>query len=116
MTHAMAGKSGFEALRGIEDQVLGLSFQTSTSEQWAVLLKGPLERAAHRGNRGLVQKLLEARAHIGTALHEAVRGGHGEVVEDLLESGVSINGEDTADGKTPLHVAAEEGRTEMVQL
>ena len=37
--------------------------------------------------RGL--KLTGAGAQVGDALHEAVRGGRGEVVNDLLESGAS---------------------------
>ena len=39
--------------------------------------------------RGLTRKLTGAGAQVGDALHEAVRGGRGEVVNDLLESGAS---------------------------
>ena len=96
-------------------QTLGLISQISTSEEWAELLKGPLERAARQGNRGLAQKLVDAGVDIGDELHAAVRGGHGEVMNDLLESGASINATHTKNGYTPLHVAAEEGKPEMVQ-
>lgn len=58
----------------------------------------------------------EAGAQIGDALHEAILGGHGEVVEDLLENGASIAAEATEDGRTLLHSAAVVGKPEMVQL
>jgi len=50
------------------------------------------------------------------ALHEAVRDGRKEAVNDLLERGVPINLGDVADGRTPLHIAAEVGNPEMMQL
>ena len=68
-------------------QTLDLIFQVLMSGQWAELLKDPLDRAAGQGNRGLAQKPVAAGAQIGDALHKAVRGGHGRVVNDLLESG-----------------------------
>ena len=40
-------------------QTLDLMSQVSTSEERAEWLKGPLERAALQGNRGLAQKLVE---------------------------------------------------------
>lgn len=75
----------------------------------------PLARAAAKGKRSLAQKLVEARAEIGYALHGAVEGGHGQVVDDLLEAGASVAATDSG-GRTPLHIAAREGKTEMVQL
>ena len=57
-----------------------------------------------------------AGAKIGDALHAAVRGGHGGVVNDLLDSGASVAAQDAENGRTPLHVAAIEGLQEMVQL
>ena len=36
-------------------------------------------------------------------------------MDDLLENGASINATHTKNGCTPLHVAAEEGKPEMVQ-
>ncbi len=113
---SMANRNGRQVLRGAEIQVLDLMAECSTPKQWAALLKRPLERAARQGNRGLAQKLVTAGAQIGTALHEAVGGGHGELVNDLLERGVYIDVKDTASGRTALHVAAREGRTEMVEL
>ncbi len=96
--------------------MIDLIFDASTSgQQWAGLLRGPLERAAGQGNRVLAQKLVEAGAQVGDALHEAVRGGHGEVVEDLIGNGAPINAKDE-DGQTPLHSAVVVGKPEMVQL
>lgn len=68
-----------------------------------------------QGNRGPAQKLVGAGAEIGTALHAAVRGGHGEVVSDLVESGAPLNDKDSK-CETPLHVAVRRGRTAMVEL
>ena len=68
-----------------------------------------------QGNRGSAQKLVGAGAEIGTALHAAVRGGHGEVVSDLVESGAPLNDKDSK-CETPLHVAVRRGRTAMVEL
>ena len=105
-----------QALQGVEVQLLDLIAVSSTAEQWAELLKGPLGHAAREGNGGLALKLVRAGAQAGDALHEAVRGGHGEVVNALLENGASVNAIGTECGKTPLLVAAEEGRSDMVQL
>ena len=113
----MASRSGLEALRGIEVETLDLIFQVATAEQWAELLKGSLELAAGQGRRDLAQKLLEAGAQIGDALHAAVRGGHGEVVTDLLGGGAPIDAKSGGgSGQTPLHVAAEQGKPKIVQL
>ncbi len=97
-------------------ETLDLIFQVLKFEQVAELLKGPLERAAGQGNRGLAQKLLQAGAQIGDALHQAVRGGHEEMVNDLLENGASFGTKSTRYGRTPLHTAAQVDKQEMVQL
>ena len=88
-----------------------------TSKQWEELLATALEGAATKGDRGLAQKLVGAGAKIGLALHAAVRGGHGQFVNDLLESeGASRSvGEEDVNGDTPLHIAAEVGNAEMVR-
>ncbi len=112
----VANRHRREALRGAEAQILDLFADGMTPEQWAQLLKCPLERAAGQGKQGLARKLAEAGARIGDALHKAVRGGHGKVVYDLLDQGASINARDTNTGETPLHFAAAAGNTEMVQL
>lgn len=43
--------------------------ETCTPEQWADLLKAILERAAGQGDQDLSQKLVDAGAEIGRALH-----------------------------------------------
>lgn len=116
----MANRVGREALRGEEVKTLDLIAEDATPEEWAelLLIKGPVKRAARRGNRRLVQKLTEAGEHSCNALHEAVLGGHGEVVNGLLESGASINSKDTScpTGDTPLHCAANVDNVGMVQM
>eukprot|EP00752_Nemacystus_decipiens_P007683 g6867.t1 len=111
----MAATSRREALRGAEAQILDLIFDALTSEQWAKLLEAPLELTAAKGHTVLASKLICAGASVGNALHEAVRGGHGEVVNDLLGHGASV-ADANADGCIPLHVAAHHGQAEMVQL
>ena len=93
---------------------LDLIFEALSPEQWAKWLKAPQERAAAMGNRELAQKLVGAGAEIGDALYEAVRGGHGEIVNALLESGASTVAKN-GDGDTPLHIAVDQGQTEIVQ-
>jgi len=112
---SMPNRGRREALRGVEKQTLDLLSEVFSSQQWSELLKGPLERAAARGKRGLAQKLVRAGAEIGNALHAAVWGSHGDIVSDLLKNGASIAAKDT-NGCTPLHFAAKKGKTEMVQL
>lgn len=80
----MANKSRREKVRGVERETLDLLSESTTSRQWEEVLKGPLELAAARGNRSLAQKLVAAGATIGHALHEAVGGGHGDIVRDLV--------------------------------
>ena len=114
MSHPTANKTGREALRGAEVETVDLIFDVLTPDQRAKLLKAPLERTVAKGQRELAQMLVRAGAEIGEALHDAVRGDHGEIVGDLLESGVPIDVKDKS-GRAPLHVAAGSGKTEMVQ-
>ncbi len=113
----MADRKGREVLLGAEAKVLSLIAAVMTSEQWAELLKGPLELAVFQGDRGLAQKLVQAGAQTGGALHTAVVGGHVDVVNYLLDNRYfSTSAHDDLYGGTPLHVAAQKGRTEIVQL
>ena len=112
----MVNRSRRDALRGVEVETLDLIAEVLSSEKWAELLKGVLKRAVGQGNNGLTHKLVEAGAHMEDALHAAVGGGHGDVVNDLLANGASISSKHTECGRTPLHVAAQEGKPEMVQL
>jgi len=81
----MASRSGFEALRGAEVQTLDLVFQVSTSEEWAELLKGPLERAAGQ--------------HVAAVMDNA------QMVQLLMLKGADNNAL-ADDGVSPLCVAA----------
>ena len=96
-------------------EIIDLIAEVFTAKQWSRLLKAPLERAAFRRNRSLVQKLTRAGAEVGYVLHSAVRGGHGEIVNDLLESGASVNVKNV-EGNSPLHLAAQMGKAEIVEL
>ena len=88
-------------------------YELLTSEQLADLLRAPLKRAAATGNTELAQRLVHwAGAEIGDALYEAVRGGHGEIVNNVLESGASTVAKD-GNGDTPLHIAAYRVQTEI---
>jgi len=50
-----------------------------------------------------------------TPLHEAVEGGHADAVRFLLEHGASANRQNELE-KTPLDIAREAGRTDIVEL
>eukprot|EP00752_Nemacystus_decipiens_P016787 g15024.t1 len=110
-------QSGREALRGVEVLAFDLIFEVLTSQQLAELLTAPLERAAAKGERDLAQRLVRAGAGIGNALHEAIRGGHGEIASDLVDGGAGLDTiEITNAGDTPLHVAARKGEAEIAEL
>eukprot|EP00752_Nemacystus_decipiens_P011995 g10634.t1 len=112
----MANRERREILRGAEGRTFDLLAGVLTSEQWSELLRAPLEHAARQGNRGLALKLVKAGAEIGEALHAAVGSGYGDIMGDLLENGASVAAKDRCSGSTPLHVAAQGGQPEMVQL
>ena len=48
------------------------------------------------------------------AVHEAIQGGHGEIVSDLVENGASIDGK--RHRWLHFHVATSRGGTEVAQL
>ncbi|KAI9532641.1 Protein fem-1 B [Dissostichus eleginoides] len=77
--------------------------------------------AAYKGHADVVQFLLErgadpnAKAHCGaTALHFAAEAGHLEIVKELVrcQANMVVNGH----GMTPLKVAAESCKAEVVEL
>lgn len=51
-----------------------------------------------------------------TGLHRAARDGWGFLVKSSLDSGASINAKSVNEGYTPLHFAALNGQTEIVEL
>lgn len=104
-----------EALRGLEERVLDYMFEACSSEQWAELLKGPLQWAAWQGDQGFARKLAEAGAGVGNALHSAVHNRHREIVNNLLEIGASANAF-SYQGATPLGLAVVVGDEEIVGL
>jgi len=88
----------------------GLLSEAFTPEQWAELLETVLECAVAKGDRGLAWKLVVgAGVKIGLALHKAIRGGHRELVDDLLlemteDPWSTITASDD-NGYTPVHLA-----------
>ncbi len=103
-----------EIALGVAEQIVDHMFRAFPPAHWPALLHVPLASAAWEGDEGMVQKLVEAGARIGDALHAAVRGGHGKIVNHLLESGASIH-EPDGQGLPPLHVAAVFGQAEILR-
>lgn len=110
-------KAARDALQGEETLILDVISEVFKPEQWAAFLRVLLEGVAVKGHRCLAQKLLVgAGAAMGGALHEAVRGGHNQLVKDLLqENGASASSKDRR-GNTPPHVAAEVGDVELLKF
>ncbi len=66
---------------------------------------------------GLVRATLAAAPHAGwTALHEAARLGHVEVVRELLRYGADPNARETGDNTCPLHWAAAHRHLGIVRM
>ncbi|CAM9091022.1 unnamed protein product, partial [Hapterophycus canaliculatus] len=104
-----------ETLRGEAERVLDIIAGTWTFKGWAKMLKIPLQHAVAQGDKDLSQKLVRAGAEFGSSLHGAVRGGHAEIVDFLLESRASPDSKD-ANGLTALHFAAKLGKLEVTRL
>jgi ankyrin repeat protein len=93
---------------------------------------GAIVEAAKAGEKDAVALLLDMGADIneigikdatnksvttkaGSALHKAVTAGHMAIVQLLLEKGADINLTDVQ-GRTPLALAKQEGRADMIEL
>lgn len=65
-----------------------------------------------------LQKVIEMQSTRGprNALHEAALCGRPQQVKDLLGGPIDINGGTLLDGSTPLMLAAQEGRSEIVRI
>lgn len=85
--------------------------------------RSPLYTATTNGNEAIARRLVAAGANVNfedpidrwSVLHEAVRGGHGELTDFLLMSRANLDAR-AEDGGTPLHVAADEGFDGIVSI
>jgi ankyrin repeat protein len=81
--------------------------------------ESPLMLAALRGQKALVELLIERDADVNktgwTPLHYAASGGHAEVAKLLLSHSAYIDAE-SPNGTTPLMMAAMYGSSEVVKL
>ena len=84
----------------------------------------PLHAAVERRHEKVVQLLLECGANDvpcengKTVLHSAVGTGCSVIIEYVLKYSPEVNNFDSKnkDGRTPLHIAAEEGHIEVVEV
>lgn len=83
----------------------------------------PLHYAAQKGFTEMCRFLLDFHANIRmkdtncwTALHHAVDSNFIETATLLIKRGAALNPEDHKFGRTPLHLAAEKGYDEMVEM
>uniref|UniRef100_A0A3P9H812 Uncharacterized protein n=1 Tax=Oryzias latipes TaxID=8090 RepID=A0A3P9H812_ORYLA len=82
-------------------------------QRYAVFQNGltPLHVAVHHNNLDVVNLLVSK----GGSPHSAARQNQVEVANSLLQHGASANAE-SLQGVTPLHLASQEGRPDMVSL
>src|ERR1043166_7769290 len=99
-----------------------LVFVIALLEIAASALAGELQDAAARGEIDKVRSLIQANpasinAREGgtTALHEATRAGHLEIVKLLVANGANVNATDFS-GLTPLKLALGRRNTEIAEL
>ena len=90
--------------------------------KWLFGKDGALFRAAVRGERQLVEELIndgaDPRAMSGegfTALHRAAQYGHKDIVELLISKGTDPHSKSTS-SDTPLSLAPANGQDEIVRL
>ncbi|KAL6636953.1 hypothetical protein ACP70R_024525 [Stipagrostis hirtigluma subsp. patula] len=86
--------------------------------------ESPLDMAAREGLVNVVQKIVDhswVEAEYvppvgGSALHQAVLGGHTKIVEILLEKHPQLLDLTDANGNTALHYAAQKNNSKLVEL
>ena len=87
--------------------------------QPAIVRSPPVVKAAQHGHQHVVEFFIRNFSNVvcvsnnqvnptvsnSTALHEAAHWGHLGIIKSLLESSVSVNGNNSQDGTSPLHSA-----------
>ncbi|PUZ37146.1 hypothetical protein GQ55_9G094700 [Panicum hallii var. hallii] len=89
-------------------------------------MESPLHMAAREGLVHVVRKIFDftwveaeyvpSVAVSGTALHQAVLGGHTKIVEIMLEKHVWLLHLTDSDGNNALHYAAQKNKSQLVEL
>eukprot|EP00903_Cladosiphon_okamuranus_P008544 g8203.t1 len=112
------------AIGGNVDIVSGLLRSGAHQEVNAMSFsrRPPLYLATISGNEAVAKQLVVAGANVNvddpvdewSVLHEAVRGGHAELVDCFLANRANPNWPECVGGATPLHVAADEGHDGIV--
>lgn len=120
---------GVSALYGAirnNDLMLARRLLVTADPNGATSRHPPIVKAARRGNFDLVRFLIEAGADANGlgqkkgnsqfALQAAVRGGNIEVIRILLEAQADVNASTANKPLTPLELAVQENRSDMVRL
>ena len=75
-----------------------------------------MQAATARGNRTIVERLLEQKVAFGNSFQVACLAADEELVKYLLDKGASVNSDDGGSFGTPLQVASATGRNDIVQM
>ena len=112
----LAGKSLLSCLINSEQEKI----VSKTIEHSKLLIKSKhLINAIHRNNKFVVQQILQKDAELiktceSEALAIAVSHGHLDVMNMLIENGANVNSQNSRGG-TPLHIACEYSKPEIVK-
>ena len=114
--HDAARVGDAEAVTSLLNQGVNIEDRETTGET-------PLISAALAGQTQIVNLLLDRHAAIEarndrglTPLHAAAYGGHVDTVAALIEHGAAVDDNQNRYHTTPLIVAAEDGRSDIVEL